>query len=152
MILSALLAVLSRVASRCDAPRDQPSLELASIQPRHSQQLAGMLKACRKGSLTLKEEPKEGCNNLRCLGARDSNNYPTTIRIASESQTVPEGHKHRSLHPKNLGKCRGPPQNPAEPRRTLEETPAESSERTPQSPLRGKFPRRASLRVVPLGW
>ena len=30
--------------------------------------------------------------------------------------------------------------------------PAEPSERPPQSPLRGKFPRRASRRVVPLGW
>ena len=32
------------------------------------------------------------------------------------------------------------------------ETPAEPSERPAQSPLRGKFPRRASRRVVPLGW
>ena len=57
-----------------------------------------------------------------------------------------------SLTPKTLGKSRGPPQNPAEPRRTLGETPAEPYERPPQSPLRGNFPRRASRRVVPLGW
>ena len=30
--------------------------------------------------------------------------------------------------------------------------PADPSERTPQSPLRGKCPQRASRRVVPLGW
>ena len=28
--------------------------------------------------------------------------------------TVPEGHKHRVTTPENLGKSRGPPQNPAE--------------------------------------
>ena len=56
-----------------------------------------------------------------------------------------------SLPPKTLGKSREPPQNPGEPRRTLGETP-EPSERPPQSPLRGKFPRRASRRVLPLGW
>ena len=49
-----------------------------------------------------------------------------------------------SLSPKTLRKFRRPPQNPAEPRRTLGETPAEPSERFPQSPPRGKFPRRAS--------
>ena len=38
------------------------------------------------------------------------------------------------------------------PRRILGETPAEPSERPPQSLLRGKFPRRAWRRVVPLGW
>ena len=57
-----------------------------------------------------------------------------------------------SLPPKALGKSRGPPQNPAEARRTLGETVTEASERPPQGPLRGKFPRRASPRVVPLGW
>ena len=36
--------------------------------------------------------------------------------------------------------------------RDFSEVPAEPSERPPQSPLRGKFPRRASRRVVPLGW
>ena len=41
-----------------------------------------------------------------------------------------------------------PQENPAEPRRTLRETDGEPSERPPQSPLRGKFPRRASRRVV----
>ena len=58
---------------------------------------------------------------------------------------VPEGHKHRVTTPENLGKSRGPPQNPAEPserpRRTLGETPAEPSER-----------QISSGRVVPLGW
>ena len=43
-----------------------------------------------------------------------------------------------SLPPKTLRKSRGPPQNRAEPRRALGETPAEPSEtqRPPQSPLR----------------
>ena len=45
---------------------------------------------------------------------------------------------------------------PAEPRGETPQNPrrdpAERSERPPQSPLRGKLPRRASRRVVPLGW
>ena len=48
-----------------------------------------------------------------------------------------------------------PSENPADPRRAPQSprrAPAEPSERPPQSPLRGKFPRRASRRVVPLGW
>ena len=57
-----------------------------------------------------------------------------------------------SLPPKTLGKSRGPPQNPAETPQNPRRDPAEPSERPPQSPLRGKFPRRASRRVVPLGW
>ena len=40
------------------------------------------------------------------------------------------------------------PSTPAEPRRTLEETPAEG----PENSMRGKLPRKASRRVVPLGW
>ena len=56
--------------------------------------------------------------------------------------TVPQGHKHKIT---TLTKSRGPPQSPAEP-----------SKRPPQrplrTPLRGKCPRRASRRVVPLGW
>ena len=70
--------------------------------------------------------------------------------------TVPEGHKHRVTTPENPRKI---PRTPAEPRRDPAETPqnprrdpAEPSERPPQSALRGKFPRRASRRVVPLGW
>ena len=57
-----------------------------------------------------------------------------------------------SLPPKTLGKSRGPPQNPAETPQNPRRDPAEPSETPPQSPLRGKFPRRASRRVVPLGW
>ena len=69
------------------------------------------------------------------------------VRVPSSNPTVREGHKHRVPTPKNLRKSRGPLQNPAErPRRTLRGTPAEPSERPPQSPLRGKFPRRASQR------
>ena len=68
------------------------------------------------------------------------------------SPKVPEGHKHRVTTPGTLGKSRGPPQNPAETPRNPRRDPAEPSERPPQSPLRGKFPRRASRRVVPLGW
>ena len=60
--------------------------------------------------------------------------------------TVREGHEHRVITPENLGKARETPQN----RRALGETPAEPSGRPLQSPLRGQFPRRASLRVVPL--
>ena len=66
--------------------------------------------------------------------------------------TVPEGHKHRVTAPEKPGKI---PRTPAEPRRAPQNPrrdPAEPSERPPQSPLRGKFPRRASRRVVPLGW
>ena len=66
--------------------------------------------------------------------------------------TVPEGHKHRVTTPGTLGKSRGPPQNPAETPQNPRRDPAEPSERPPQSPLRGEFPRRASRRVVPLGW
>ena len=58
--------------------------------------------------------------------------------------TVPQGQKDRGT---TLGESRGPPQRPAEPRGTLEEAPAEA----PKNPLRGKFPRRASRRVVPPG-
>ena len=65
--------------------------------------------------------------------------------LPREDPTVPEGHEHRVTAPEN-------PRNilhtPAEPRRD----PAERSQRPPQSPLRGKSPRRASRRVVPLGW
>ena len=57
-----------------------------------------------------------------------------------------------SLPPETLGKSRGPPQNPAETPQNPRRDPAEPSERPPQSPRRGKFPRRASRRVVPLGW
>ena len=80
--------------------------------------------------------------------------------ILSWTPTVLEGHKHRVTTPEKPRKIpRSPPQNPAEPCRTLGENlqnfrrdPAEPSERLPQSPLRGKFPRRASRRVVPLRW
>ena len=60
-------------------------------------------------------------------------------------QTVPQGHKHRVTA---LGKSTDPrrtPQRPAEPL----ERPLERPLRTPP---RGKFPWRASRRVVPLGW
>ena len=57
-----------------------------------------------------------------------------------------------SQPPKTLGKSHGPPQSPAETPQNPRRDPAEPSERPPQSPLRGKFPRRASRRVVPLGW
>ena len=74
--------------------------------------------------------------------------------VASPSQTptVLEGHSIGSL-PRNPRKI---PQNPAEPRRTLGETPAEPSERPPQSPserqmsseslAEGCAPRMATLR------
>ena len=55
-----------------------------------------------------------------------------------------------SLPPKNLGKSRGPPQNPAEPRRTLGDTPAEPPERQiPRSTeglAEGCAPRMVTLR------
>ena len=105
-----------------------------------------------------------------CASDTDSNRAMPTARETSKTQTlrntgpclspfllvgIQQFRRVRSigsLPPENLGKSRGPPQNPAEPRRTLGETPAEPSERPPQSPLRGKFSRRASRRVVPLGW
>ena len=46
-----------------------------------------------------------------------------------QNPTVPQGHRDRVT---TLRKSRGPPQNPAEPRRD----PAEPSKRTPQRPLR----------------
>ena len=76
--------------------------------------------------------------------------HPWSIRATAP--TVPEGHKHRVTTPGTLGKSRGPPQNPAETPHNPRRDPAEPSERPPQSPLRGEFPRRASRRVVPLGW
>ena len=74
-----------------------------------------------------------------------------SAQVPLSAPTVPEGHKHRVTTPENPRKIsrtpaepRRAPQNPRrDPRRTLGET--------PQSPLRGKFPRRASRRVVPLG-
>ena len=52
-----------------------------------------------------------------------------------------------SLPPKTLGKSRAPPQNSAETPQNPRRDPAEPSQRPPRSPLRGKFPRRASRRV-----
>ena len=57
-----------------------------------------------------------------------------------------------SLPPKTLGKSHVPPHSPAETPQNPRRDPAEPSQRPPQSPLRGQFPRRASRRVVPLGW
>ena len=69
--------------------------------------------------------------------------------IRHDFLTVPKGHKHRVTTPENPRKIpRTPAETPQNPRRG----PAEPSERPPQIPLRGKFPRRASRRVVPLGW
>ena len=76
--------------------------------------------------------------------------FPTSV--AFQLQQFPSVTSIGSLPPKNLGKSRGPPQNPAETPQNPRRDPAEPSERTPQSPLRGKFPQRASRRVVPLGW
>ena len=60
---------------------------------------------------------------------------------------VPKGHKHRVTSPEKPWKIpRGPRRDP---RRALGETPAEPSERPPQSPLRGKFPRRALRGLCP---
>ena len=67
--------------------------------------------------------------------------FVRTLAVAMLQQ-FPQGHKRRAT---TLGKSRRAPRRP---RRTLEETPTEA----PESPLRGKFPRRASRRVVPLGW
>ena len=84
------------------------------------------------------------------------NDYRTELYyfriIFANSPAVPEGQKHRVTTPETLGKSRGPPQSPAETPQNPRRDPAEPSERPPQSPLRGKFPRRASRRVVPLGW
>ena len=50
-------------------------------------------------------------------------------KIATGSPKIPTAPGIGSLPPKTLGKSRAAPQNPAEPRRTLGETPAEPSER-----------------------
>ena len=65
-----------------------------------------------------------------------------------DSPTVPEGHMHRVTTPEKPRKI---PRALAEPRRATRRDPQEPSERPLQSPPRGKFPRRASRRVVPLG-
>ena len=57
-----------------------------------------------------------------------------------------------SLPPEPSENPADPPQNPAETPQNPRRDPAEPSQRPPQSPLRGQFPRRASRRVVPLGW
>ena len=56
-----------------------------------------------------------------------------------------QGHKDRAT---TLGKSRGTPQSPAETPRN----PCRDARRGSENPLRGKFPPRASRRVVPLGW
>ena len=91
------------------------------------------------GQIQVNTGQKGGRNRVRVSGVWEgggssgrsgsvapSKSCTITLTIAP---TVPEGHKHRVTTPKNLGKSRGPPQNPAEPRRTLGETPAEPSER-----------------------
>ena len=62
--------------------------------------------------------------------------------------TVPEGHKHRVRTPEKPRKI---PRTPTEPRRAPQ-NPRSDPRRPLQSPLGGKFPRRASRRVVPLRW
>ena len=63
----------------------------------------------------------------------------------------------RAAHPQQTHTSIGslPSENPVEPGEPRR-SPAEPSKRPPQrplrTPLRGKFPRRASQRVVPLGW
>ena len=86
-----------------------------------------------------------GCPQKKC-------NRSTLAWCAPMCPTVPEGHKHRVTTPEKPRKIPRTPAESAEPRRALGETPAEPSERPPLSTLRGKFPRRASRRVVPLGW
>ena len=84
-------------------------------------------------------------------GSRDVSSE-TPLSYWSLLQRFPRVTSIGSLPPENLRKSHGPPQNPAETPQNPRRDPAEPSERPPQSPLRGKFPRRASRRVVPLGW
>ena len=61
-----------------------------------------------------------------------------TVPLSGSCPTVPEGHKHRVTTPEKPWKI---PRTPAE----LCRDPAE---RPPQSPPRGKFPRRASRKTL----
>ena len=92
------------------------------------------------------------CVHLYSFGEAQVSHFRDDVRFLGLDDvfpTVPEGHKHRVTTPENPRKIpRTPTETPQNPRRD----PAEPSERPPQSPLRGKFPRRASRRVVPLGW
>ena len=86
----------------------------------------------------------------------NTKNYEKKKKAESQPPTVPEGHKHRVATPENLGKSRGPPQNPRRdpaepsqrPRRALGETPAEPSERqiSSESLAEGCAPRMVTLR------
>ena len=68
-----------------------------------------------------------------CTGQTDSQPERQKIaRTAPKNFLIQQSRRVTSigsLPPKTLGKSHGPPQNPAEPRRTLGETPAEPSER-----------------------
>ena len=68
---------------------------------------------------------------------------------ARRPDSQPQGHKGSVT---TLGKSHGPPQTPAEPHGDPAETLEETRAYAPENPLRGKFPRRASRRVVPLEW
>ena len=75
-------------------------------------------------------------------------NPKSLTQLVINGATVPKGHVHRVTYPEKPRKIPGPSQNPADPRRSLG---LQGLERPPQrplrTPLRGKFPRRASGRA-----
>ena len=93
--------------------------------------------------------------NLRpvIFGVEQTCFWQTVVLSPAENQGFDErGANYKSAPVPSVTRIGSLPlENPADPRRarrTLEETPGEA----PENPLRGKFPRRASRRVVPLGW
>ena len=81
--------------------------------------------SCRR-----EQETADGRLSLYILGTdqgwpKHSHNH----NCPKKCQQLPRVTSIGSLPPKTLGKSRGPPQNPTEPRRALGETPAEPSER-----------------------
>ena len=71
-----------------------------------------------------------------------------SLIVGSQDPTVRKGHEHRVTTPEKPQKIL---RTPAEPCRAPQ-NPWRDPRRAPQSPLRGKFPRRALRRVVPLAW
>ena len=135
---------------------------------------ASLQKVCRnsaekqKNVLLRQERVQKFCGkfaefheNLRNIVCNDPFPNDPTSELLSYQKNLPigrtlgpnrfSGHKHRVTtpeKPRKISRTPNPAETPENPRRDPRRTLGE----TPQSPLRGKFPRRASRRVVPLGW
>ena len=122
-----------------------------------------LVRLCKKLSPSTPAHPP--CPSLQAAGcfSLQTEIYPVqngSLQMSQEPSsrppTVPKGHKHRVTTPENPRKISRTPAEPAEPSERPLQNPRRDPFRTlgetPQSPLRGQFPRRASRRVVPLGW